>query len=56
MSNVINSENFKTFTKYFIIGFGIFIGLYVSYYLINCIFNLGVYAGTFIRNLYGLLC
>lgn len=56
MSNVISSEYLKTFIKYFMIGFSIIIGLYISYYLVNCIFNLGVYTGTFIRNLYGLVC
>ena len=56
MSNVINNDNFKKFIRYFIIGFGIIIGIYVSTYLISCIFNLGVYAGTFIRNIYGLVC
>ena len=56
MSNVVNSDNLKVFIKYLLIGISIILGLYLSTILINCIFNLGVYTGTFIRNLYGLLC
>ena len=56
MSNIITKENAILFLKYFAIGVCFVLGLFLSAYLIKMMFNLGVYFGTFLRNLYNYIC
>ena len=56
MSNLVTKENLKYILKY--IGYGILftLGIIIATYFIKVIFNLGIYFGTFLRNIYNLVC
>ena len=56
MPTLISKESLLLALKYIGIGFLLIIGVILSIYLIEMFFNLGVYFGTFIRNVYNLVC
>ncbi len=49
-------ENYKTIAKYIAYFFLIVIGLYIFTIVLQFIFNLGTYLGTFMRCLYTFVC
>jgi len=49
-------ESAKKIIKYVIYFFIALIGLYIGTLVIQCVFNLGTYLGSYIRCLYSALC
>ncbi len=56
MSNVINKENVLVLLKYIGYALLIILGFLVTMFLVQTVFNLGTYVGTFLRGLYNLVC
>ena len=56
MSTLITKDNLKVVLKYFMLGIMLVIGMIMTVFLVEAIFNLGVYFGTFLRNVYNLVC
>ncbi len=56
MSTIINKDNAIKIFKYVLLGIAFILGFYLSIYLVEMFFNIGVYMGTFIRNLYSIVC
>ena len=56
MSALITKENIKIISKYLLLGIIFVLGIIIGLYLVETVFNLGIYFGTFIRNLYNLVC
>ena len=56
MSNLITKENVKYVFKYIAIGILVVLGMVIATYFVKTVFNLGIYFGTFLRNIYNLVC
>ncbi len=56
MSALISKDNLMLVLKYIGIGFLFIVGTIVAINIIEMVFNLGVYFGTFVRNIYNLVC
>ena len=52
----MSKDNLVLALKYIGFGFLFIIGIIIGIYLIKTIFNLGLYFGTFVRNVYNLVC
>ena len=56
MSTLITKDNIKLIFKYFALGIMFALGLTLALFLIETVFNIGIYLGTFMRNIYNLIC
>ena len=56
LSKYITNDKLIKILKNVLIIIIVFVGIFIGTYLLLAIFNLGVYLGTFLRNLYGLVC
>lgn len=56
MSTLITKNNIKLISKYLVLGIMIILGMFIAAYILEMVFNLGIYFGTFIRNIYNLVC
>ena len=56
MSTLITKNNIKLISKYLVLGIMIILGMFIAVYILEMVFNLGIYFGTFIRNIYNLVC
>ena len=55
MSIIIKNELIRKIIKYFVLFVAIILGLYIFTIIIQAVFNLGKYIGTFLRCLYALI-
>ena len=55
MSTLITKDNIKFISKYLILGIMFILGMFIAVNLVEMVFNLGIYFGTFIRNIYNLV-